>query len=95
MGLRSWSVAAGMIPGRGSWRRSTERLKRQAPSVATPVLDYYGATNAAEFFAVATEAFFEKSGLLRKRHPALYDELKSFYQQDPAGLLPLVESPED
>ena len=41
----------------------------------------YGATDAAEFFAVATEAFFEKSGVLRKRHPELYEQLQSFYRQ--------------
>ena len=53
----------------------------------------YGATNPAEFFAVATEAFFEKPGVLQKRHPELYEELKSFYQQDPAQVLPVGESP--
>jgi len=48
------------------------------------VLDEYGATNPAEFFAVVTECFFEKPRPLRQQHPALYDELKRFYQQDPA-----------
>ena len=48
------------------------------------VMDKYGATNPAEFFAVATETFFEKPIQLKKRHPALYDELKLFYRQDPA-----------
>lgn len=47
------------------------------------VLDAYGATNAAEFFAVATEAFFEKPAALHRKHPELYDELKDFYQLDP------------
>ncbi len=49
------------------------------------VLDPYGATNPAEFFAVATEAFFEKADLLKRLHPALYDQLRTFYQQDPAS----------
>jgi hypothetical protein len=48
------------------------------------VLDRYGATNPAEFFAVATEAFFEKPVQLRSRHPELYDELALYYRQDPA-----------
>jgi MtfA peptidase len=47
------------------------------------VLDTYGATNPAEFFAVATEAFFEKPGPLHRKHPELYAELKDFYQLDP------------
>ena len=42
------------------------------------------ATDPAEFFAVATECFFEKPRPLRQKHPELYDELKRFYQQDPA-----------
>jgi hypothetical protein len=48
------------------------------------VLDRYGATNPAEFFAVATEAFFEKPDTLRRKLPELYGVLQSFYNQDPA-----------
>ncbi|MEQ8273547.1 MAG: zinc-dependent peptidase [Deltaproteobacteria bacterium] len=47
-------------------------------------LDDYGATNEAEFFAVATEFFFEKPTQMRKKHPALYAVLRDFYRQDPA-----------
>ncbi|HEY9695250.1 MAG TPA: M90 family metallopeptidase [Oculatellaceae cyanobacterium] len=47
------------------------------------VLDSYGATNPAEFFAVATETFFEKPQQLLKKHPALYEQLQSYYQLDP------------
>jgi Mlc titration factor MtfA (ptsG expression regulator) len=72
-----------------------QRLRRQSALGNYTVLDHYGATNAAEFFAVATEAFFEKPGLLRKRHPALYAELRSFYRQEPAESLRLAETPED
>ncbi|MFA6186244.1 MAG: M90 family metallopeptidase [Phycisphaerae bacterium] len=49
-------------------------------------LNEYGATNPAEFFAVATEYFFEKPRELKKLYPELYRELKFFYQQDPAEL---------
>ncbi|MGE0710187.1 MAG: zinc-dependent peptidase [Planctomycetota bacterium] len=47
------------------------------------VIDKYGATNPAEFFAVITEAFFEKPGPLKRKHPELYEELRSYYRQDP------------
>lgn len=47
------------------------------------VMDSYGATNPAEFFAVATETFFEKPRQMNKKHPELYAELKEFYQLDP------------
>ena len=49
------------------------------------VLDHYGATNPAEFFAVATEAFFEKARDLRARHGELYAALRDYYRQDPAA----------
>jgi Mlc titration factor MtfA (ptsG expression regulator) len=47
------------------------------------LLDSYGATSPAEFFAVATEAFFERPCALRARHPNLYGELQRYFQQDP------------
>ena len=47
------------------------------------VMDYYGATNAAEFFAVATETFFEKPLQLQQLHPELYDQLSKYYGLDP------------
>jgi Mlc titration factor MtfA (ptsG expression regulator) len=47
------------------------------------VMDEYGATNPAEFFAVATETFFEKPEQLYKKRPELYMELQQYYQLDP------------
>ena len=46
----------------------------------------YAATNEAEFFAVATEVFFEKPRLMRDRAPDLYEELRRFYGGDPASV---------
>ncbi len=50
------------------------------------VLRDYGATNEAELFAVATEAFFEKPLQLAAKHPKLYAMLVETYGQDPAGV---------
>jgi len=50
------------------------------------LLDHYGATNPAEFFAVATECFFEKPRPMQRHHPELYTVLRDFYRQDPAAL---------
>jgi MtfA peptidase len=47
------------------------------------VIDSYGATNPAEFFAVATETFFEKPEQLYKKHLDLFEELKKYYNIDP------------
>ena len=50
------------------------------------LIDRYGATNPAEFFAVATETFFEKPRALQSKHPELYSQLQQFYRQNPAEL---------
>ncbi len=47
------------------------------------VMDGYGATNPAEFFAVATETFFEKPDQLLKKRPELFQELQQYYRLDP------------
>jgi Mlc titration factor MtfA (ptsG expression regulator) len=65
-----------------------ERLRRDGAHGHASVLDDYGATNPAEFFAVATECFFEKPEALRRKHPALYEELRAYYKQDPGGVGP-------
>jgi Mlc titration factor MtfA (ptsG expression regulator) len=49
-----------------------------------PPLRPYGATNPAEFFAVATEAFFDVPTRLRRHEPDLYDVMAGFFAQDPA-----------
>src|SRR5215813_12449132 len=47
------------------------------------LLDTYGATNPAEFFAVSVEAFFEQPRALLARHPKLYAALRTYFQQNP------------
>jgi Mlc titration factor MtfA (ptsG expression regulator) len=59
---------------------------RRGARRARKVLRRYGGTNEAEFFAVATEAFFEKPHQMRKHAPELYAELQRFYRWDPAGV---------
>ena len=57
---------------------------RAADETGIPtLLDTYGATNPAEFFAVSVEAFFEQPRALRARHPKLYAELRKYFKQDP------------
>lgn len=65
--------------------RDFARLRRDAEEGRPNVLDEYGATDPAEFFAVATECFFEKPVELQTSHPELYEELKTYYRQDPVG----------
>jgi Mlc titration factor MtfA (ptsG expression regulator) len=59
-----------------------ESIERREPTL----LDPYGAVSPAEFFAVATECFFELPIELKEYHPQLYEQLRLFYRQDPAAL---------
>ena len=74
-----------------AWERTCQDafddLQRGQPR---PPLRPYGATNPAEFFAVATEAFFNRPDDLAQHEPDLYGELRSFYGQDP---IPRVDQP--
>ena len=73
----------------GPWARilgaEYEQLTREIREGHQTSIDPYGATSPAEFFAVVTEAFFGQPVALRARHPALYDQLRAFYRQDPAS----------
>jgi hypothetical protein len=53
----------------------------------TTFLDPYAAEHEAEFFAVASEAFFESPNALRREYAELYELFKGFYRQDPARRL--------
>lgn len=68
----------------GTMERELERLRQDAEHDRPTVLDPYGAESPEEFFAVATEAFFETPLPLRERHPELYQQLARYYRQDPA-----------
>jgi Mlc titration factor MtfA (ptsG expression regulator) len=66
-----------------SWARVMGEEFRRLRSGDSYVLDMYGAKNPTEFFAVATEAFFERPRALQATHPDLYDALRKFFKQDP------------
>jgi Mlc titration factor MtfA (ptsG expression regulator) len=54
---------------------------------AASLLPAYAAQNEAEFFAVASEMFFENPGPLQEAHPRLFAVLREFYRQDPRTVL--------
>ncbi len=64
-------------------RTEYERLQRHR---RPPVLDPYGAQSPAEFFAVATEAYFQRGAALQRHHPELYALLRDYYLLDTARL---------
>ena len=73
---------------RRSWaevmQKEFEALRAADERGIPTLLDGYGATEPAEFFAVATETFFERPLALRHTRPRLYAELQGFFRQDPA-----------
>jgi Mlc titration factor MtfA (ptsG expression regulator) len=60
-----------------------DRLRHDVARATPRVLDAYGATSPAEFFAVASECFFERAAALAAESPALYAELSAYYCVDP------------
>jgi len=75
----------------GPWvdlvRRKMEQMRRGDSDI-----DPYGLTNEAEFFAVASEYFFERPGVMRRKHPELYAMLSRVFQQSPAKRAALMAS---
>jgi Mlc titration factor MtfA (ptsG expression regulator) len=71
---RSW---AGALSGEFVELQKDARFGRRS------LMDHYGATNPAEFFAVVTETFFEKPRRMAKHHQELFEVLKSYYRVDP------------
>jgi Mlc titration factor MtfA (ptsG expression regulator) len=55
------------------------------------VLDPYGASSPAEFFAVATESFYEQPHALAARHPDLYAEFERYFRVDPRAWFPQAQ----
>jgi Mlc titration factor MtfA (ptsG expression regulator) len=86
-GVANGAPILGKDQNYGSWSdifsAQFELLKRQAEGRVPSIFDYYGATNPAEFFAVASEVFFEKSHTLKYEHPKLYQQLAMYYRVDP------------
>jgi Mlc titration factor MtfA (ptsG expression regulator) len=72
-----------------TWLEVTEkefdRLQRQIRLGRRTLIDRYGATSRAEFFAVSSETFFEQPVRMQAELPRLYDVMKAYYGQDPAA----------
>lgn len=62
-----------------------ERHTKEVDAGRPTLIDAYGATDPAEFFAVVTELFFERPLVMRDEHPDLYEQFALFYAQDPAA----------
>jgi Mlc titration factor MtfA (ptsG expression regulator) len=81
---------APLLGGEGSYRswaaifsEEFEELQRDSYHGRKSLMDHYGATNPAEFFAVATETFFEKPRQMAENHAELFQALRAYYRVDP------------
>jgi Mlc titration factor MtfA (ptsG expression regulator) len=76
---------------RAAWRsafeRAYDRFCAEVDRGRATWLDPYAAEHPSEFFAVLSEAFFERPNEVRRRYPDVYRQLALFYRQDPAGRL--------
>jgi len=68
-----------------TFQRAFDHLREQIERGEETAIDPYGAETPGEFFAVASEEFFELPLSLSVHYPDLYDELRQFYRQDPAA----------
>lgn len=68
-----------------AWAPAYEQFCADVERGRRTVMDDYGASDPAEFFAVATETFFERPAALAREYPELYAQLRHFYQLDPCG----------
>jgi Mlc titration factor MtfA (ptsG expression regulator) len=73
--------------------RDFANLRADALYQQQSVLDHYGATSPAEFFAVATETFFEKPYQMADFHPELYAEFLKYYRVDPRAWMAAPAAP--
>ncbi len=65
-----------------------EDFQRRCSNGESTGIDTYGASSPAEFFAVLSEVFFERPDAIHQYYPAVYDQLRQFYRQDPLAQLP-------
>ena len=69
-------------------------LNRRIETGETPPIDDYAAEEPGEFFAVASEWFFERPDALDAAYPAVYGHLRDFYRQDPLVRLARLVRPD-
>jgi Mlc titration factor MtfA (ptsG expression regulator) len=67
-----------VLPWLSLMQTNIERIRNEQSDINS-----YGATNHAEFFAVASEYFFKQPGLLQQNHPELFELLSQIFRQKP------------
>lgn len=71
-----------------AWQRAYHDLRRRVDAGENTKIDPYAVEEPGEFFAVLSEYFFTEPLLVRDGYPAVYEQLRLFYRQDPAVRAP-------
>jgi MtfA peptidase len=91
-GMSSAAWRRAFAPAYEDFRRRVDAAESRPPrlveqALAALPIDPYAAESPGEFFAVGSEAFFETPELLAPAYPAVYEQLRLFYRQDPLARL--------
>lgn len=78
MNIQTWSEV---------FTHAYEDLCRRVAQDEATFIDPYASESPGEFFAVVSEVFFEAPNKLLEAYPAVYEQLKQFYRQDPYARL--------
>jgi len=73
---------APLLADYGRWSKVMTAAYDELCRNGSPVLDDYGTEGPSEFFAVATESYFQRGRELRRHHRELYDLLNDYYLLD-------------
>ncbi len=74
----------------GQWTQQLEMLREQVHHGVDVLINDYGLSSQAEFFAVCSEVFFQVPHELHELHPTIFEMLLSFYQKDFREWLPRI-----
>ena len=78
---RPWRPGAA---ARARWARVMDEGLARLRHAPSELVDGYGATSPAEYFAVVCEVFFERPQALRDELPEVHAELVALFGTDPA-----------
>ena len=67
-----------------AWEYARLQAALVSPLAEPTLFSAYASTEPAEFFAVASEVFFERPREMAALHPEMYEELRGLYRVDPA-----------
>lgn len=82
MSARAWNQA---------FSNAFEDFSRRVDAGLVTEIDPYAAEEPGEFFAVLSEYFFERPGLVNAEYPEVYRQLAAFYRQDPLARMARVQ----